>query len=189
MMQIGKPVLDYPVIAQVPISTAEFQKRLRPYLSRVRRTGVPEMEKIFDSGPRGHGIIFKKRAVDYYFVAVHGPPFGRCHEDIAANLLSIMTFVTFPFRSICTSHTEILIMDSNFEQVGELNASTETELSSAWWYYFLDSIPGVREPMDAHALDRSLFRSDIYKLEAELLRIGVRGEPPIESEEYHDSQE
>ena len=181
LSQLGKPVEEYPVTGRVRISKDSMVEKLKPYLTRVRRSGIDEMEKLFDLGSDEKTIYFNKRDVDYYLVGVFGPPFGRCSENLLG-LFSLMTLGVIPFSQSCQSETTVLIMDSDFNQVGQVTSQSESSSIGSWWFFWLDLPKNGGESYDSKQMDRILYESDVAKVEAELDRLGIKGYPATESE-------
>ena len=140
VMSIGTPIDLIPSTGLDPNVSADVTKEVAMnYLEKVKISGLQEISKMIDIKKIDEKTTFalKKREVDYYLIAIHGPAFDESMENLGRTLLTahlcILTIGTVPcWRSIQTE-TKFFLYDNKLNLVDSMSYSNRYEHLGAWW--------------------------------------------------------
>ena len=136
----GKKIEEFPSSGIDPtVPTAKVKDFFLKYLSSVKRSGFEEIVKIVEIKGEGEKAEFhlKKRDIDYYVVAIHGPAFdssfGNIGRFFATGHLFLATAGTSPLWSSIPANTQFLVYDNKLDFVGERMFENRYTVLTAWW--------------------------------------------------------
>ncbi|TGM05382.1 Lp29 family lipoprotein [Leptospira jelokensis] len=140
VMSVGTPIDLIPSSGlDLNVSNDRTKEIAMNYLEKVKISGLQEISKMIEINKVDDKTTFalKKRDVDYYLIAIHGPVFDESMGNLGRTLLTahvcILTFGTIPcWRSIPTE-TKFLLYDNKLNLIDQKSYSDRYEHLGAWW--------------------------------------------------------
>ncbi|MCW7464415.1 hypothetical protein ND860_03190 [Leptospira levettii] len=140
VMTIGKPIDLIPSNGIDSSVSPEASKDVAmTYLERVKISGLQEISKMIEIKKVDEKTTFalKKRDVDYYLIAIHGPAFDESWPNLGRGLLTVhlcmVTIGTIPCWRSLKSETKFLLYDNKLNLVESKSYSDRYEHLGAWW--------------------------------------------------------
>ncbi|MCW7504703.1 Lp29 family lipoprotein [Leptospira paudalimensis] len=140
VMTIGKPIDMIPSSGIDSSVSPEASKDVAmTYLERVKISGLQEISKMIEIKKVDEKTTFalKKRDVDYYLIAIHGPAFDESMGNVGRTLITahlcILSIGTFPCWNSIQTETKFLLYDNKLKLVDNQTYSDRYEHFGAWW--------------------------------------------------------
>lgn len=162
----GKRLEDFPVKGIDPsVRNEQLKQLVDTYKSYVGFYGLSELRKLIQwmGEPGAESYALKKRDVDYYILAVHGPEndvknYGNSFRFLVSVPFSVLTLGTIPVWETRDVESQFFIYDARMNLLAKKEYVHKYTVLSAWW--------GRKEEgrIDKEIPDsfrRSLFRQDI----------------------------
>ena len=170
-IRIGVPVEQIPVTGNAAIKEEDAGPFFNNYMKNVKRSGLPEMNKVLITKEKDK-LSMQKRNVDYYVVGAFDGPFGLAAPTGKGDLYfiltvfpSLATLFTLPILGEEKVKAFIYVYDKDLKLVKEFTIEDKFSTRVAWWNFNKKNLP---EKMDEKARRRFLSENLIKKTEAEL---------------------
>ncbi len=162
----AKRLEDFPVKGIDPkVSSDQLKQLVETYKSYVGFYGLSELRKLIQwlGEPSSESYALKKRDVDYYILAVHGPEndeknYGNSFRFLLSLPFSVLTFGTIPVWETRDVESQFFIYDSRMNLLAKKEYTHKYTVFSAWWGRKEE---GRFDKEIPDAFRRSLFRKDI----------------------------
>ncbi len=140
-IQNPKRLEEFPVKGIDPSVTSDHLKNfINEYRNYVGTYGDSELRKMIQwvGDPGSESYAFKKRDVDYYILAVHGPENDEQNYPNSFRLLlsvpfSVLTFGTIPVWGTRDVESIFYVYDKKLNLLGKKEFKNKYTVFSAWW--------------------------------------------------------
>ncbi|GBF50731.1 putative lipoprotein [Leptospira ryugenii] len=140
LLSIGKPIDTIPSTGFDTSVSSELAKEVATnYLGKVKISGFAEISKMIEIKKVGENMTYslKRRDVDYYLIAIHGPAFddhlGNVGRILLTAHLCIATIGTVPCWSSMATESQFLLYDKKLNLIDSKSFTNRYEHLGAWW--------------------------------------------------------